>query len=167
MPKPSRPPLEIRAATPDDAGFILSLAPRFVGFPLPKGRRKRDTLAGIRADIERVLREAPPNDYFFVAEAADTERMGFLHLQVQRDFFTGGRVCHISDLAVANGREGRGIGRSLLARAETWARENRCKGLTLSVFPANSRARDLYERAGFTIDLIRMAKPLKDWRNPS
>jgi ribosomal protein S18 acetylase RimI-like enzyme len=93
--------------------------------------------------------------------------MGFLHLQVQRDFFTGARVCHISDLAVANGREGRGIGRSLLARAETWARENRCKGLTLSVFPANSRARDLYERAGFTIDLIRMAKPLKDWRNPS
>jgi len=167
VPKPHRPSFEIRPATPNDTDFILSLAPRFVGFALPRGRRKRETLAGIRADIERVLREAPPNDYFFVAEAAGTERMGFLHLQMQRDFFTGGRVCHISDLAVANGREGRGIGRSLLARAETWARENRCKGLTLSVFPANSRARDLYERAGFTIDLIRMAKPLKDWRNPS
>jgi len=157
-----RPSITIRHATADDTGFILSLAPRFVGFALPKGRRKRDTLAGIRADIERALREASPNDYFFVAEEARTERIGFLHLQVQRDFFTGARACHISDLAVASGQDGRGIGRTLLARAETWAREHRCKGLTLSVFPANTRARDLYQRAGFTTDLIRMAKPLKD-----
>ena len=164
MPKPHRPSFEIRPATPDDTSFILSLAPRFVGFALPKSRRKRETLAGIQADIERALRDAPPADHFFVAEetGAERERVGFLHLQVQRDFFSGARACHISDLAVAAGQDGRGIGRALLAHAETWARRNHCKGLTLSVFPANARARDLYERAGFMTDLIRMAKPLKD-----
>ncbi|HKZ10971.1 MAG TPA: GNAT family N-acetyltransferase [Rhodanobacteraceae bacterium] len=163
MPKSHRPSFEIRRATPTDTSFILSLAPRFVGFALPKGRRKRETLAGIHADIERALRDAPPADHFFVAEetGAGRERVGFLHLQVQRDFFSGARTCHISDLAVAAGQDGRGIGRALLAHAETWARRNRCKGLTLSVFPANTRARDLYERAGFTTDLVRMAKPLK------
>ena len=155
-------PITIRPATPDDTGFILSLAPRFVGFALPRGRRKRETLAGIRADIEGALRDTPAGDHFFVAEATDATRIGFLHLQVQRDFFTGARACHISDLAVAAGQDGRGIGRALLAHAEGWARANHCKLLTLSVFPANTRARGLYERAGYATDLIRMAKPLKD-----
>jgi ribosomal protein S18 acetylase RimI-like enzyme len=150
----------IRTATPDDSGFILSLAPRFVGFALPKGRRKRETLAGIRADIERALRDTPSADHFFVAGEADAQRVGFLHLQVQRDFFTGAPACHISDLAVAAGQDGRGIGRALLAHAEAWAKKHRCKLLTLSVFPANTRARALYERTGFTTDLIRMTKPL-------
>jgi len=162
MPAPRKPVIHIRAATPDDTGFILSLAPRFVGFALPKGRRKRETLAGIRDDIERALRDTPSADHFFLAEGeADAQRVGFLHLQVQRDFFTGAPACHISDLAVAAGREGRGIGSALLEYAEAWAKENRCRLLTLSVFPANTRARALYERAGFTTDLIRMAKPLR------
>lgn len=155
--------INIRPATPADAGFILSLAPRFVGFALPKGRRKRETLAGIRADIEHALRDAPPNDHFFVAEqATGAEPLGFLHLQVQRDFFTGARACHVSDLAVALGHEGHGIGRALLVHAEAWAKTSHCKLLTLGVFPGNTRARELYERAGFTVDLIRMIKPLKD-----
>ncbi|MGN6790726.1 MAG: GNAT family N-acetyltransferase [Rhodanobacteraceae bacterium] len=162
MSKIRKQPITIRPATPDDTGFILSLAPRFVGFALPKGRRKRETLAGIRADIEGALRDAPAGDHFFVAEEADAIRIGFLHLQVQRDFFTGARACHISDLAVAAGQDGHGIGRALLAHAERWARDNHCKLLTLSVFPANTRARGLYERAGYATDLIRMAKPLKD-----
>jgi ribosomal protein S18 acetylase RimI-like enzyme len=154
-------PITIRPATPDDTDFILSLAPRFVAFELPRGRRERETLAAIRADIERALREAPPGDHFFVASDPDGQRVGFLHLQVQRDFFSGVRACHISDLAVAPECEGRGIGRALLAYSEAWARKNRCKLLTLAVFPGNARAHALYERNGFTSDLLRMAKPLR------
>lgn len=160
MSEPRRHSITIRPATPEDTGFILSLAPRFVGFALPKGRRKRETLAGIRADIERALRDAPPSDHFFVAEDGG-KRVGFLHLQVQRDFFSGMRACHVSDLAVAPGHDGHGIGRALLAQAEKWAAANRCKRLTLSVFPGNARARALYERNGFTADLLRMAKPVR------
>ena len=152
--------ITIRPAVADDQDFILSLTPRFVAFTLPKGRRKGETLAAIRADIERALREAAPNDHFFVSENPDRVRTGFLHLQVQRDFFSGVRACHVADLAVATAFERRGIGRALLACAETWARGHRCKLLTLSVFPGNARARALYERSGFTEDLLRMAKPL-------
>ena len=157
---PSRGEIAIRPAKPDDTKFILSLTPRFVAFALPKGRRKRETLAAIHADIERALREAPPGDHFFVSVDSHEERTGFLHLQVQRDFFSGVRACHVADLAVASGHDGRGIGRALLAHAETWARQHRCKLLTLAVFPGNTRARALYERNGFTADLLRMAKPL-------
>lgn len=153
--------IRIRPAIADDKDFILSLTPRFVSFDLPKGRRKGETQAAIRADIEHAWDEAPPSDHFFVAADADTTRVGFLHLQVQRDFFSGARACHVSDLAVAPGHDGSGIGRALLAHAETWARAHRCKLLTLSVFPGNTRARSLYERSGFATDLVRMTKSLR------
>ena len=158
---PSRSEITIRPATLSDVDSILSLTPRFVAFELPKGRRKRETVAAIRADIERALHEPPPGDHFFVAENPSGQRTGFLHLQVQRDFFSGVRACHISDLAVIPEYEGHGIGRAFLAYTETWARKNRCKLLTLAVFPGNTRARALYERNGFTADLLRMAKSVK------
>ena len=157
---PTRSAIAIRPAMPADADFILSLAPRFVAFALPKGRRKRETAAAIRADIERALHEAPHDDHFFVAETDAGTRTGFLHLQLQRDFFTGARACHISDLAVAPGHEGAGIGHALLAHAHKWAKARHCKLLTLSVFPGNARARALYEHTGFTTDLLRMTKPV-------
>jgi len=160
VPDPRKAAITIRVATTGDADFILSLVPRFVAFELPKGRRKRETAAAIHADIEHVLHEAPPGDHFFVAGNPGEQRTGFLHLQVQRDFFSGARACHIADLAVAPNHEGQGIGRALLAHAEAWARKNRCKLLTLSVFPGNTRAHALYERNGFSADLLRMAKLL-------
>lgn len=152
----------IRPATGEDTGFILSLVPRFVAFELPKGRGKRETLSALRADIGRALDEDSPADYFFIAEDAEGSRTAFSHLQVQRDFFSGVRSCHLSDLAVAAGHDGHGVGHALIDHAQAWARRHRCKWLTLSVFPGNTRARALYERTGFRPDLIRMAKPVRD-----
>ena len=150
----------IRPAGADDTDFILSLTPRFVAFDLPRGRHKRETLAAIHADIAHALREAPSGTHFFVAEDSEGQRAGFLHLQAQRDFFSGARACHIADLAVPVGRENQGIGHALLDHAQEWARTHHCKLLTLSVFPGNTRAHALYERTGFTVDLLRMSKPV-------
>ena len=161
VPSPRKRPTTIRPATADDSDFILSLVPRFVAFELPKGRRKRETLAAIRTDIEHALREAGSGDHFFIAANGKGTRIGFLHLQVQRDFFSGARACHVADLAVAKMHDGEGIGRALLAHAERWAKRNRCKLLTLAVFPGNARAHALYARNGFAPDLLRMSKPLK------
>ena len=97
----------------------------------------------------------------FIAETPDYESIGFLHLQETRDFFTNAPNCHVSDLAVAPGREGSGVGGRLLAAAEDWARGHGCRYITLGVFPANERARRLYERHGFGVDLLRMAKAVE------
>jgi ribosomal protein S18 acetylase RimI-like enzyme len=156
-----KPTLNIRPATLDDAKFILSLAPRFVTFDLPRSRRKRDVVAALRADLEHALREKPASDRFFIAGDADGKPVGFLHLQVQRDFFSHERACHVSDIAVAAGSEGRGVGHMLLEHAQRWAKQHRCRLLTLSVFPGNVRARALYESVGFVPDLLRMVKPLR------
>ena len=159
--KPSAQSWTVRPATGDDTDFILSLVPRFVAFELPKGRRKHDCLAAIGADIERALREAREDVRFFVADGRDGVPVGFLHLQIQRDFFSGERACHVADIAVALAHEGQGVGRMLLEYSRRWARKHRCKLLTLSVFPGNTRARGLYASAGFVPDLLRMVKPVR------
>jgi ribosomal protein S18 acetylase RimI-like enzyme len=153
--------IRIRLAHADDDEFILALAERFVAFELPAWRKRSETLSGIRADIARHLRDLPAGSHLFVAEDEDAERSGFLHLQTQKDFFTGALTCHISDIVVAPACEGRGVGHALLDYAEQWAKQHRCRFLTLAVFPGNERARKAYERHGYGIDLLRMVKLVK------
>jgi ribosomal protein S18 acetylase RimI-like enzyme len=151
--------VSIRAAQAEDEAFILSLVERFTAFPLPAGRTRDELDRGIRADLERHLRERPARSHLFVVEH-DGERAGFIHLQLVEDFFSSATHCHVSDLAIAPGHEGHGLASRLLTHAEAFARERGCLRLTLSVFPGNTRARALYERHGFSTDLLRMGKPL-------
>lgn len=160
MPASRNRAIHIRTADAGDDAFILSLVERFVGFELPAWRKRSDCAGGIRRDLKRALENAPPGEALFIAEDESGERVGFLRLQKTRDFFSGKPNCHISDLAVATGQEGRGIGRALLDHAQAWAKKQRCSLITLAVFPGNARARELYERSGFGPDLLRMAKPL-------
>ena len=153
--------LLVRAAGPDDDEFILDLASRFVDFELPKWRRRNVLLEGIRRDLIRHLEEQPPGSFMFMIEDDSSgEKIGFLHLQLVTDFFTGHQNCHISDLAVTPAFEGKGTGQALIRYAETFAREHRCERLQLAVFPGNERARKIYEAAGFGVEMLRMVKPL-------
>jgi ribosomal protein S18 acetylase RimI-like enzyme len=152
--------LLIRAAEPADDDYIISLAPRWAEFELPKGRKRLVVIEGIRRDLRKHLDGNLAGSFMFIAETDEGEAAGFLHLQLVTDFFSGKQNCHISDLAVSPGWDGRGVARALLAYAENFAREHRCERLTLAVFPANARGRKLYEAAGYEIDTLRMAKAL-------
>jgi ribosomal protein S18 acetylase RimI-like enzyme len=158
-----RPEIDIyvRLAQADDDEFILSLADRFADFELPPWRKRSETLAGVRRDIEHHLRTLPPASHLFVAEDEDATPLGFLHLQTRKDFFTGALNCHVSDLVVAAAHEGRGVAGAMLRYADEWAKEHRCRFLTLGVFPNNERARKLYEQHGFGVEILSMVKPVK------
>lgn len=56
---------------------------------------------------------------------------------------------HVLGMLVDEAQRGRGIGKVLLARAETWARERGLAHISLLVFPHNDRALRLYRSAGF------------------
>lgn len=152
--------LLVRAADADDDDFIYGLVPRFVDFELPAWRKRTQVAEGIRRDLDKHLENPPPGSFLFVVETDDGKRVGFLHVQNVIDFFTGGMNCHISDLAVAKGWDGKGIGRALLDYSESFAREHRCERLTLAVFPGNERARKLYAESGFDTEMLRLTKPL-------
>jgi len=155
------PAPHVRLAHADDDEFILGLTERFVAFDLPPWRKRSETLNGIRSDIARHLHELPPASHLFVAENDAGERVGFLHLQTHKDFFTSALNCHISDIVVARAFEGCGAGSALLEFAERWAKEHRCRFVTLGVFPANARAIAMYERHGYGTELLRMVKPVR------
>lgn len=153
--------LLVRAATADDDDFILGLVERFADFELPKWRKRNVVTEGLRRKLLELLEDQPAGNFMFVAEDDSSgERVGFLHLQTVTDSFTGHQNCHISDLAVARGRDGQGVGQALLRYAERFAKDHRCERMQLHVFPGNERARRVYEQAGYGVEVLRMVKPL-------
>ena len=86
---------------------------------------------------------------------------GCLHVLTKVDFFTGRRHGHISVIAVAREAEGTGVGRALMEWADHWAAGRGYGHVTLHVFPANTRARALYERHGYALDMLTMRKDIR------
>jgi GNAT superfamily N-acetyltransferase len=110
--------------------------------------------------LERAL-NAPSTDLqVLVAEDAHWDPLGFVHLHTATDF-TGEIHSHVSDLVVRSTAEGLGVGTALLRAAESWAVSRQHRLLTLNVFAANHRARDLYQRMEFWPDRIRLVKELR------
>ena len=150
----------IRPYTPADRAFILALAPRFSEFELPAWRTHAEIDSATLRYLQKTLDQQPPESFIFVAEAEQTGPAGFIHLQIQTDYFTNETNGYISDLAVAPAFEGQGIARRLLQTAEDWAREHGFSRLSLYVFEGNTRARQLYAQCGFDPEITRYVKPL-------
>lgn len=149
----------IRPATRQDRSFVLSLADRLAEFEHPRWRTAEEIADGDRRALAGAFDAPKPDEALFVAEL-DGARAGCLLLWTLEDYFSGQRHGHISVLAVTREAEGKGVGRALIEHAEQWARERGHTRLTLSVFEANARARHLYERTGFEVELRRYVKPL-------
>jgi putative acetyltransferase len=107
-------------------------------------------------DERRYLRaiRRSPHAAVFVAEN-DAGIVG--RLSLARDSHPASQ--HVADLGlmVAHDHRRRGIGRSLLEHAVTWARENGIVKLELHVFPHNEPAIRLYEQFGFEHEGLRRA----------
>ena len=150
--------LTIRAATADDERSLLALSERMANFAVPSWRSAEEITQADGRSMVAAIALAHPDSDVFIAER-DGEVAGCLHMLVARDFF-GRRHAHISVIAVSEKAEGTGTGRLLMDYAEQWARSRELPIITLNVFASNARARRLYERAGFEVELLKYAKPL-------
>lgn len=149
-------PVTIRPATAADERALLVLATRMANFELPPWRSADEiTGADARAMID-ALHGGHPDSQVFVAER-DGRVAGCLHLLVAQDFF-GRHHAHLSVIATSAEAEGTGVGRALMGFADDWARARGLPFITLNVFAANVRARRLYERAGYSVELLKYAK---------
>lgn len=152
--------LSVRPVRPSDRAFLVSLAPRFVAFGVPGWLDAHETVRALEAQFTELAREVPEGHRLLVAESGDGEPLGFIYLQVQRDFFTGRPHAHVSDVAVAEGADGKGVGRALMSAGEAWARAQGYDRLTLNVFASNTRARQFYTHLGFAEETLKLVKPL-------
>jgi ribosomal protein S18 acetylase RimI-like enzyme len=150
--------LHIRRARRDDEAFILALAPRFADVR-PLWRSEREVVDGTERALRTALLDAADGDHaIFIAEDTRGERLGFVFVDMDDDFFTGESHAHISEIAVA--RDGAGVGRALITAAETWAHEQGSRYVSLHVTARNERARALYERLGYELEHRRLTKLL-------
>jgi ribosomal protein S18 acetylase RimI-like enzyme len=152
------PTLAFRVATPADLPSLEQLAARMANFALPSWRTAGEITGADRQAMANAVMTADPDSEVFVAER-DGVIAGCLHMIVTADFF-GRRHAHMSVIATSTEAEGSGVGRALMVLAEDWARSRQLPLITLNVFAANARARRLYERAGFEVEVLKYAKPL-------
>jgi GNAT superfamily N-acetyltransferase len=70
------------------------------------------------------------------------------------------RVAYIAELFLVAAARGTGLGRDLIARCEAWARERGIGVFKIGVLPGNTRAHDVYVRAGFEPYAVELRKYL-------
>ena len=151
--------IHVRPATADDRGFVLGLVPRFAEFGLPPRHDPGRVLPAVGRSLDAAL-ASPGGDAAVLVAKSDEERMGFVHVKAENDYFSGEPRAYVSDVAVAPEAEGRGAGRALMGAAEAWARARGHRTIALDVFAANARARAVYGRLGYEEDTVKMIKDL-------
>jgi ribosomal protein S18 acetylase RimI-like enzyme len=152
--------MRIRSAIPTDKAFILDLARRLTEFGAVAGRDTPQMVARDQSVLAMVLEQSPADTALVIAEDADGNRVGFMHLTTDNDYYSDSTTGHIADVVVVPAADRRGIGSALIAFAEAWARERGFAMLTLNVFAENRRARRFYEKVGFQEEWIRCTKRL-------
>jgi ribosomal protein S18 acetylase RimI-like enzyme len=152
--------VRIRPLRPDDREFVLGLVPRLTEFGQVPHRDRGEMHARDRAVLEHAIDFPSHDTALFVAEDDNGRRAGFIHLTTADDYYSDSTTAHVADVIVAPHAGGQGVGSALVAHAEQWARDRGFELLTLNVFIANRKARDLYSRLGFEQEWIRCIKRL-------
>ena len=140
---------------------MLALMPRLADYDIPPTRNPDDLW---RHDAE-ILREWLAGRESCIVHAAlddDGAVIGFSLVRLRSELLSHEPSAHLEALALDRRAEGRGIAQALLARAERAARQQGALSMTLHVFAVNTRARKLYERAGYDGELMRYIKHLDD-----
>ncbi|TXG88112.1 MAG: N-acetyltransferase, partial [Rhodocyclaceae bacterium] len=146
--RPVTPP-DVRVAAvdlddPAQAASFLALLDHYARDPMGGG----DGLhPGVRARLPAALRMQPGFHGALAWQGADA--VGLINCFTGFSTFAAQALLNVHDIVVHQDERGRGIGQSLLAWAETRARELGCCKLTLEVLSRNERAMASYRRAGF------------------
>lgn len=152
--------IRIRPASISDKEFVLSLVPRLSEFGPPSWRDTAQMAVTDAQILTDKFDNQPHGTAIFIADDANGEALGFIHLQSGTDYYNHEEHGHIADVIIAPGCEGRGVGSVLIAAGEEWARAQGYRWLTLNVFAQNVRAREVYQRLGYGEDVMKYVKEL-------
>jgi ribosomal protein S18 acetylase RimI-like enzyme len=143
--------VSIRRACSGDLNFISQLVPRlaserFSPAYYTTGQLVEGTVRALLSALER-----SSDDELLVIACDDGRDVGFLWADTKVDYFTAEVHGYIEEIAVAV--DGLGVGSRLIEYAETWARDRGHRYISLSVRPGNERAKTLYARRGYNVDV--------------
>lgn len=128
----------IRPAQLEDVPRLVALAAQ-LGYPT--------TAAALRARLETLLPQ--PDHAVFVALDEAECVVGWISLFVYRPLMCD-PLALVAGLVIDACCRGQGYGRALMARAETWAREQGCYGVYLKSNVKRTEAHAFYEHLGYS-----------------
>jgi ribosomal protein S18 acetylase RimI-like enzyme len=99
-------------------------------------------------------------DRIFVAEDESHAFLGYLWVGEGSNMMTGLKHGYIYDIFVKEGFRGKGIGKKLLEKAESYCRGKGYSRILLMVSTSNETATRLYNRMGFKAEQTYMGKVL-------
>ena len=143
----AEPGLKIRPARAEDAKAIAKLLGE-LGYPTPV-EEVPSRLAGY---------ETP--DYVALIAETRGEVVALIGLHVLSSLHVGNPACYITGLIVTETAQHQGIGKQLLAEAETWARAHGCNRITVTSANHREDAHAFYETHGFPQTGRRFVKTL-------
>jgi ribosomal protein S18 acetylase RimI-like enzyme len=149
---------ELRLATPADVDQILELFPRLAAFDLPANRSAEDLWRG-DAELLRLWGVgAAPQCLVYIAVNTEQSILGIAMAQLREELLSHEPSAHLEVIVVRDDAQGQGLGKALIQTIEQAVRAQGARSITLHVFAANSRARAVYERLGYSGELIRYIK---------
>lgn len=136
--------MSVRPGAPNDIPPLLALVRRYWEFQGIEG------FAALRIELvlQRLLAE-PRLGAIWVAES-DGRLLGYLIAVLVLSVEHRGLMAEIDEFFVLPEARARGVGRQLLAAAETALAARGCVRLQLQLGVANSEARAFYQRRGYT-----------------
>ncbi len=149
----------IRSAISADADTMLSLMPRLADFSVPEYRNPDHLWQGDRDTLTQWLAGDLPQVSILVADEQGAI-LGLSMIRLGVELLSHEPSAHLEVLVLAKSAEGRGVGQALIIASEQEARQHGAESMSLHVFANNTRARGLYEKMGFSGELLRYYKPL-------
>ena len=143
--------LNIRKMDKTDEDFIIGLSTRFTDFDFMAWRdsnKMKDAQLKMAKESIEIDNLSPDTD-IYVVEDEKKILLGFLHMTMHTDYFTGESQGYISSIAVSKDGEGKGIAKLLMNKAEEWTVSKGYKQMTLNVFAGNERAVNFYKNLNF------------------
>lgn len=104
------------------------------------------TVDEVRSSLEKMLSS---DDYFTIAAGVGDEIYGYISA-VREVSLEAGEYCRVIGLAVKSEYQGRGLGTALLTLAESRAKAEGARLITLSSQFKRTEAHKFYEKMGYT-----------------
>jgi len=141
----STPTFFVRRAAPEDLDALSVLFDAYRVF-----YEKESNPEGARTFMSSRL--AKGDSVIFIAEDASGEHLGFTQLYPLFSSVRMKSVWLLNDLYVAQGARRRGVGHSLMIRAQAFAKETGAAGLELATAKDNEEAKSVYHDLGWELD---------------
>ena len=148
----------IRDATPIDTDGMLRLFPRLADFDLPAERNPEHLWRGDANVLKKWSRGEAPHCLVKIAVDDQNVVCGVALTSLREELLSHEPSAHLEVLVIAERADGNGVGKALFKASEAAARDRGALSMTLHVFARNARARHIYERLGYTGELIRYIK---------